>query len=661
MLTSMTRTRVALGGFVILLMCSWALSAQGITRTRWVKRPASTSATTTSAPASVPADQDQTPGATMPASSAATKPAEKPKLALIKISGAILESPPDFSLFDDGSEYMLMRDWLQRLAKARTDDSIKAVALEIQSPAISWSQAQELSSAIKLIGQKKPVYVYITAPSASQYLIATSARQIAMEPSGEIMITGLAAEMVYFRGTLGLLGIEPQMIQIGKFKGAAEPMACSQPSDEVKEMYSWILDDLYAQLCQQIASDRGLSIEEVKKAIDEGPLTAESARGAKFVDCLIGRLDWQEQVAKQVCADGKVEWVEGYGKKARPGMDLSNPFALLSMILKGKGAQEIKDPSIAIICGDGTITTGRSGESMFGDKILGARTLVDAFETVRKDARIKAVVFRINSPGGSALASEQIYQAVRKCADAKPVIVSISQVGASGGYYIAVGGSTILADGASIVGSIGVISGKLATTGLMDKIGVSTYEMTRGANAGLNLSRPWNKRELAVMQRMAQEIYDLFVSRVSESRGKKIKDIQAVAQGRIFTASQAAENGLIDRVGGLRDALLAAQDAAKLQDGFGIITLPRPRGLLSVLSGQNDDGDDAATQTHPGIASLLRGSSMDLEIMKKILSSKGPGGFASQAVGVKYLLGVAELMIQEPSLVAMPYYLSVSN
>ena len=560
-----------------------------------------------------------------------------PRIAHIRLAGEVLDSPPSISLFGEETGYTL-RDWLQRLAAARNDERVQAVALEIDSPEMTWAQAQELADAVARLDKEKPVYTFMTSGGATEYIIASAtSREVAMDPGGDLMITGLAAELMFFRGTLDWAGIKPQMIQIGKFKGAAEPLSEAGPSKEFKEIYESVFDDLYEQLCGQIARQRGLRIEEVKKIVDSGPFSAASAKKARLLDELVPSIDWEEHVASKVTPDEEYVWLDDYGKKSRPGLDLSNPFSLLGMLLKGPPREEIKDPTIAIIHADGVIVPGHGGEGLLGQAYVGAKTLVDCFNEVADDHRVKAVIFRINSPGGSALASELIYQAVEACAREKPVIVSISDVGASGGYYIASPATQILIDGAGITGSIGVISGKLALTGLLEKLQIHTYEIRRGENAGLFDSGEWSPKQEATMRKLAEETYDQFVSRVAKGRAGKVKDLEGVTQGRIFTGRQAVANGLADGLGGMREAVVAAQKAAKITGTNSFINLPRPRTLMDILSGEDQT---TSLPVHP----------LELTLIRE-LAGKSPG--------LVYLVNLAQRLGRENILTAVPYYFSI--
>ena len=566
----------------------------------------------------------------------------RPRVAYIRLSGSVPESPPNFSLFTDPDRPTL-KDWLERLAKARKDKRVQAVALEVSSPSITWAQAQELADAVERLNAVKPVHAYLSGAGASGYLVGSAAKEVAMDPAGTLEVVGLAAEMLFFRGTLDWLEIQPQMIQIGRFKGAAEPFTNTGPSDELQQETKRLMDELYDQLCGQIARQRKLKDPQVRGAIDAGPLAGDAAMKHRLVDRLVERAEWKQHVGASAAGKGKgFTWLKDYGKKPRKTLDLSNPFALLGTLLGGPQKQHISDPSIAIIHADGIIVRGASAQGLFGGKTVGSRTLVKAFDTVTADSRIKAVIFRINSPGGSAMASELIAQAVERCAKKKPVIVSVSQMAASGGYYIAVNGTTLIADASAVVGSIGVISGKLALTGLMKKIGISTFAVTRGRNAGLSLLRPWTEAERAVVRKHAERVYATFTARVARRRGKKIRDVDAVAQGRIFTARQAVKNGLVDRVGGFREAVSAALAAAKLKESA-FITLPRPKSFTDLLYGQSE------TTSPVSVPAERAARALGLEPLPRFV--KHPG--------LTYLLALAELLGEERVLTAMPYYLSV--
>ncbi|MHC4986357.1 MAG: signal peptide peptidase SppA, partial [Planctomycetota bacterium] len=458
---------------------------------------------------------------------------------------------------------------------------------------------------------------------------------LTLEPTGRLWIVGLNAEMMFFRGTLDWLGLEPQFIQIGRFKGAAEPLTDTEPSEELVAEVDQLLDDLYGQLCSQIATQRRLTVEAVAAAINEGPFHGASAQEHRLIDRQLNRRDWRQYVTDAETGDGGLVWADNFGAGAGPQVDLTNPFALLAT-LTGPPPRPRQDPTIAVVHVDGVILGGASGQGLFGQRVAGARTLTRVLADMEEDPRIRAVVLRVNSPGGSAIASELIYQAVEQCARVKPVIVSVSAVAASGGYYVSVGAPTIVADPAAMIGSIGVVSGKLALTGLFDNIGISTYQATRGRNAGLMFTRPWTEEEMELVRADAQRTYDVFVARVQASRGERLADIDTVAEGRVFTARRAVELGLIDRIGTLNDAVALAMEAADVS-GCDVITLPKPRGLLDMLTG----GADAS------LGSILPN---EASIVARLIARHH---------GAVYLLNLAELLTGEHILTAMPMHITI--
>ena len=580
-------------------------------------------------------------GAKPPPATMSTSVANRPealRIANIRITGVVKEMPADFSLFGS-SRPQTLREWLGRLAKARQDDQVAAVALELDEATLGWSQAQELADSVRRLREVKPVYAYIVSGGISHYVLLSSATELAMEPSGDLDIVGLAAEMTFFRGTLDKLGIEPQMIQIGKYKGAQEPMMLTGPSDELKGEYNAMLDDLYSQLLSQIAANRKLKTDQVKDAIDEGPFDGQSALKLHLVDSLMERVKWEQYVGEKVAGKGgKHVWVSNYAQESQSQLDFSNPFALLTSMFKAPAAEATVAPIVAIVHAQGTIISGRGGEGLFGGNMIGDRTLVKTLNDVAANDNIKAVVVRIDSPGGSALASELIYQAIRNCAAKKPVIASISGIGASGGYYIALGAPTIYADSTALVGSIGVISGKMALDGLFTKIGVSTFAFTRGKNAGLELSRPWTPEEIETMRKLAQRTYEQFTARVTESRGKRIDNVADVAQGRIFTARKAASLGLVDKIGGMREAVDAAKKAAGITGGS-VISLPRTKTLSDLITGQDDTNDSY-------------GADEETRVLTKLIHPSD---------GAAYLLNLCRQLQSQKVLLALPYYVQIKG
>ncbi|MCY2931356.1 MAG: signal peptide peptidase SppA [Planctomycetota bacterium] len=583
---------------------------------------------------------------TAPASRPASQPGQplKAGVAQMRLTGTIAERPPDFSwVAAMGAAPATLREWVNRLDAAADDNAVDAVALEIGAPVISWARAAELAHAVRRVAAVKPVYVHLTTGGLPAYLIAAAGTEVTMEPAGELGIYGLAGEMMYFRGALDKLGIGVQFVQIGKFKGASEPFAQSRPSREFEGEMDKLFDGLYDDVCQRLAGYRGIKRAQAQAALDEGPFTAPEALHAKLVDRLASQIDWSKHVERQTfkrTGRERLVWKYSYGRADKPAPDFSNPFALMRILLAGSTRAPLRGPTVAIVHVEGTIVGGAGGTALFGQKLAGARTLVKTIDEMREDDKVRAVVLRINSPGGSALASELIYQALKRCGKAKPVVVSVGDMAASGGYYLAVGGDTVFADPGAIVGSIGVVSGKLNLKGFLeDKLGITTHSITRGRNAGMALMRPWDERELEIVRKQAQTIYDQFVDRVRTGRGARVTKIDDVAQGRLFTASQAKGVGLVDEVGGLKEALALAKKLANLP-ACDVLVLPRPKRIVDMLADEDDDAEIRSPLSATAAEHLL-------------------GRLGGLAEGAGYLLTLTDLFASEHVLTAAPWYVSI--
>jgi protease-4 len=560
-------------------------------------------------------------------------------VAHIRLAGAVLTREPDFDFLrpEQGGNYTL-KQWLERLAEARKDENIDAVALVVDDLRCNWAQAQELADAIRrfqLVG--KPVHVHLTDATPPRYLVASAGRHLTMEPRGGVTITGVSIEAMFFKGTLDKLGMTAQLVQAGKYKGASEPLTRTRPSKELAHEYNKLLDELYDQLVDQIASQRALMRKAVVKAIDRAPMFGTDAVKHGLADQAVSSVHWRESLEDRLATDGAtVRWHWDYAKPTGPKMDFSNPFQMLSVMMGAKKDDRTKDPTIAILHIDGVIAQGKNGNSMWFGRTTGSATITRIVGELTANDSIKALIVRIQSPGGSALASEKMLQALRRCAEKKPVIASVSGMAASGGYYVACGTDHIIADKAAIVGSIGVVGGKIAMEEFLnEKLGITTWQASRGKNAALWDSDKWTRRELRVVRRLTNTWYETFTKRVRQGRRGREIDIEKVAQGRIFTARQAVDNGLVDELGGLKEAVAVAQKRAKIEKSY-FKVYPRPRTMADVLTGGSTAGAGATNVPLRWLLSTVRRSD-----------------------GAAYLLTLGQLMQDESVLLAMPHYLTV--
>ena len=467
-------------------------------------------------------------------------------------------------------------DIIRQLRKAKVDARVGAVMLDIDFPGIGWGKADELRDAIKdFRASGKPAYAYMELGTNREYYIATAAEKIFVPPSGDIYINGFSAQAMFYRGSLDKLGIEPQFLKIGKYKNAPDQYTEKTMTEGQKEVTNAILDDYYARVVGAIAETRKKSPDDVKAIIDNAPYNAPQAKQQGLIDETFYREQVYDELKNRLGykADDKLRTVTGtaYREVAPDSLGLNN------------------GERVAVIYASGAINVGRSSNSPFGGEMVGADTIIEAVNDAANDTSIKAIVLRVDSPGGSALASDLMWFAIENAKAKKPVVVSMGDVAASGGYYIACNANKIVAEPSTITGSIGVFMGKPVMKGFYDWVGITTEYTMRGKNAGIfREDRKWEGDELAKMQESVNNIYFTnFVPKVAKGRGKTDEEVNTVAQGRVWTGAQAKEKGLIDEFGGLEKAIEIAKDLAKLPADKDVrrVNFPEPRPFLETIFG----------------------------------------------------------------------------
>lgn len=541
-------------------------------------------------------------GAACHGAQAESKPKAVKKVATFRLRGSLVEMPRgmDLSLFD--LERKTLRGLVERMDKAGKDEEVVGAVLLLDDVTMGWGQVQELRAAIqRLRDAGKQVYCHLAAGGMGNYLVAAACDRISMVPSGTLLLTGIAAEEIYLKGLLDKLGVKGDLLHCGAYKGAAEPLTRTGPSKESQEQMERVLGDYYAQLVEMIAHSRRLRPEDVREWIDKGPLTARHAAAANLVDELLYRHEFMRKTRSRF---ENADVAKDYGQKKGPEIDFASPFGFFSLFKEMMKRGEKKGKNvIALVYIEGMIMTGRSGESLFGDVMAGSDTLRGALLRAAEDTSVKGIILRVDSPGGSALASDIIHEAtqvVRKVG--KPLVVSMGDVAASGGYYVSTGADAIFAEPGTLTGSIGVVGGKIVLGGLFDKIGINTHTYTFGRNADLfNMTRPFDERQRNVVMELMTDTYEQFKRRVTAGRGNRLKgDIDDLAGGRIYTGREALKKGLVDKLGGLNDAIRYLAAEAKLKD-YEIRVMPRPKTLFDYINealGLGDDEEDASAGAH---------------------------------------------------------------
>jgi protease-4 len=491
---------------------------------------------------------------------------------------------------------------LTQLRKAKVDNRIGAVMLDISFPGIGWGKADELREAIKDVrASGKPVYAYMEIGTNREYYIATAADKIFLPPSGDIYVNGFAAEAMFYKGSLDKLGIETDVIQIGpKYKNAPDQYTRTSMGEGQKEVINAVLDEYYGRLTAAIAESRKKSPEDVKALIDGAPYNAVAAKSQGLIDDAFYREQVYDELKTRLGykADEKIRTISGSDYRETPADSLG--------LNNGE--------RVAVIFASGAINIGNSNNSPFGGQMVGSDTIVKAVNDAAADTTIKAIVLRVDSPGGSALASDLMWYALENAKAKKPVVVSMSDVAASGGYYIACNANKIVAEPSTVTGSIGMFMGKPVVKGLYNWLGISNEYTMRGKNAGIfRETEHWTPEEKAKMTQQANGVYyDNFVPKVAKGRGKTNEEVDGLGQGRVWTGTQAKERGLVDEFGGLEKAIEIAKQLAELPADKDVrrIAYPEAKSFFETLMG---GGVSTETEEQKAQAAIVKSLPADIQ------------------------------------------------
>lgn len=535
------------------------------------------------------------------------------QIAYFKLKGPLAETPVNMPPLFEQNPPLSLKGLLERFKEARTDANVVAIVVDLQQAGLGLAQLEEVHTAMRLFAAvDKPVYIHADTLTTMTYAAATGGSHISIVPTGDLWLTGFYGETPYLRGALDKVGWKPDIEHCGDFKNAGEIFTHTGPSDQTKQMNKWLLDDLYDNFVKRIAEARGMTPEKVRDMIDKGPYTAEEALKLGLIDSVQHRQDFVNDLKKRYGDES--EFVSNYGHKDDMAVP-EDPFAMFSFFMKlfNPSPKVYTEPSVAIVYVEGAIQTGEAEKSLFGGGGDGAysTTIRKALDKAAKDDTVKAVVLRVDSPGGSALASEIILDASRRVAAKKPLIVSMGNVAGSGGYYVTCAASTIFADPNTITASIGVVAGKMVTTGMWDKFGINWHSNRRGNRAGMmSSSEPFNEDEREAIRKYMNVVYDTFKGHVTKARdGKLTKPLEEIAGGRVFTGTQALELGLVDKMGGLEDTIKFAAQKAGLGE-YDIRVIPEPPSIFDMFMDKSKE--DAS-------ASIAAAGLMDMPVAREML------------------------------------------
>jgi protease IV len=526
---------------------------------------------------------------------------------VLHVGGDLAEiAPADVVGYLRGVRTPTVRSVVDNLRKAKVDSRVRAVLLKptgFDSP--FWGKVQEIRDAVLDFKKSgKPVYAYLEFGGDREYYLATAADRIYVMPSTPLNLVGVATYELFLRGTLDKMGAYPDLHHIGEYKTAVNTFTEKTFTRAHKEMDQSLNRDLYEQIVRAIADGRKKNEADIRQLIDDGPFLPEEALRAGLIDDVA----YEDQVQDKLRAGQPRERID------------SDDYSRISTASLGLN----RGPRMAVIYAVGAIASGRSGYDPLNGAVAGSETLIDYIRQARRDGSIRAIVLRIDSPGGSATASDAIWRELQiaktERAD-RPLVASMSDLAASGGYYIAVPAQVIVAQPSTLTGSIGIFGGKVVTGGVYEKLGAHIESTSVGRNAEIESpARPFNEQELKKLNEQLQAFYDSFVEKVAESRHSTPEQIDALAQGRVWTGRQAKQNHLVDELGGLDRAIAIAKQRAKIaaETDVEIVVYPPRKSFYELVSEQFSGSSDSAAVGMWLNANLSKG---ELEVLRTL---RGP-------------------------------------
>ena len=518
---------------------------------------------------------------------------------VLRVGGDLAEiAPTDVLGYLRGTRTPTLRSIVDNLRKAKVDPRIRAVLLKptgFGSP--FWGKVQEIRDAVLDFKKSgKPIYAYLEYGGDREYYLATAADKIFLMPSSPLELTGVATYQLFLRGTLDKVGAVPDLHHIGNYKTAVNTFTEKGYTAAHKEMDESLNRDLYEQILGGIADGRKKAESDVRALVDQGPFLPENAVRAGLVDDVA----YEDQVTDKLRGQSADRTIDG------------DDYARVTVTSLGLN----RGPRIAVIYAAGTINGGRSGFDPVNGSVLGADTLIEYIRQARRDSSLRAIVLRIDSPGGSASASDAVWRELmlaRTEHPDRPIVASMSDLAASGGYYIAMPAQVIVAQPSTLTGSIGIFGGKIVMGGVYEKLGARIEATSIGKHAEIgSTARRYNPDEVKKLEAELQAFYDQFVEKVAESRHSTPDNIDKLAQGRVWTGRQGRQNGLVDELGGLDRAVAVAKERAKIaaDSEVEIVVYPPRRSFYEILSDELSGGASESAAVSAWIEANLSGGEL---------------------------------------------------
>ncbi|QDU34235.1 Protease 4 [Poriferisphaera corsica] len=507
----------------------------------------------------------------------------------LELTGGLREGTSPFAWVSEDEMGPSLEGVVGQLRTVRDDERYLGLILFMNDASLSLAQVQTLSKEVKAVREAgKKVLAFGETYSTKDYVLASSADLVLLQHKGAIELSGVSVEEMYLAGLLEKIGAKAELLQIGQYKGANEALTRRKPSEAWNKNIEGLLDDLHSQIVNAVMENREMAAEQVDELFGRTwAMTDEELVEAGLVDHLVRR---------DLISVTEIEFGDGFQWDKQMGMAYEgggfgaggNPMAMFQLLFKQR-APAVTRETVAVVHCSGPIYGGESsrGDGMFSDDQIGSKTVTKLLARLKGDENVKGVVLRIDSPGGSALASEVMWQSIRELGEKKPVYVSVGGMAASGGYYMACAGDEVFVSPSSVVGSIGVVSGKIILGGLYEKIGVEVTSRSRGKYGDLfSSTKPFSTEQRELMLKSMQNIYDQFKDRVKRGRGSRLMDLEAVDEGMLFTGQQAVELGMADQVGDLKNSIDALVGELALEEGaFDVKHFPEPVSLPEFLNG----------------------------------------------------------------------------
>lgn len=510
---------------------------------------------------------------------------------LVELSGPIAEQKPGGAFGElFGPKVTVLHKVADAIDAARTDSNIKGLVVRIHAPDAGWAKLQEIRShLLEFRKSGKPSVCYLNGDLLQnrEYFLATACQEVWMVPTAPLGVTGLMTQSLFIRGTLDKLRIYPDMYGIAEYKTARNFYTEKKYTEWHREMADSLLRSTLEGYVKDVAAARNIPAEEFEKALSDGPYIVSEALEKRLID----RSAYWDEV-QDYFQDKLKSW---------------KPITVEKYL---DGIPKFGFSKIAVVHATGTIVVGHSESDATGEFLMGSETVAAHIRRVRQDKSVKALILRVDSPGGSAVASEIIRREVILTKQAgKPVVVSMSDVAASGGYWISMSADRIVADPGTITGSIGVVFGKMNISGLFDLVGLSTDRLTTSENATfLSEQQNFTPQQREVVMRFMQKIYSDFTSGVAEGRKLKVEEVDKIARGRVWTGAQAKALGLVDEIGGFDRALEIAKKLANIdpKESVTILRLPEEKTFFQILLEEADPSSRYRTHHIAALAEHLR-------------------------------------------------------